>query len=204
MLKQLFKVPKKCYVACSGGSDSMAILDFLRKGQKVLGAVYFDHKTPQSFEFFNVVKRYCNTHSLDVVTGQVNEEHKNASIEAFWSKCRNDFFKSLKVPIITGHNLDDAVEWWIFTSLRGNPSLMPVTNENILRPFLITKKKDLHLWSSNNKIKFANDESNNDTRFTRNFIRHTMMKNCLIVNPGIQKTILKKIIERQKNALKTG
>ena len=53
MIKQLVDVPRKCFVACSGGTDSMAVLDFLRRSGKVVGVLHFDHKTEQSSYFMS-------------------------------------------------------------------------------------------------------------------------------------------------------
>ena len=59
--------------------------------------------------------------------------------------------------------------------------------------FDLTRKRDLELWASLNNVPHIEDDSNKDTRYTRNYIRHTMMHNVLKVNPGIHKTIAKKV-----------
>ena len=41
------KLPREFYVACSGGVDSMAALDFLRRNHTV-SAAYFDHGSDNS------------------------------------------------------------------------------------------------------------------------------------------------------------
>jgi len=199
MIRQLFKIPSECYVACSGGADSMAVLDFLNRANKVRGVLYFDHKTEQSRDFESIVSQYCTTNRLEMLTKIIDEEHTSGSKEDFWSRKRNKFFKSIDAPVVTGHNLDDAVEWWIYTSLRGNPRLLPSTNKNILRPFIVTPKLELQKWVDKNHINFLQDKSNFDTRFMRNFIRHQLLDQCLVVNPGIRKTIFKKINERERN-----
>lgn len=199
MIRQLFKIPTNCYVACSGGSDSMAVLDFLAKGNKVSGAVYFDHKTDQSKKFKNTVQKYCKENKIELIVKALEKEKDEQSWESFWSKERNRFFKSLNAPVVTGHNLDDAVEWWIYTSLKGNPKIMPASNKNILRPFLITKKSTLKSWAINKKIDYVEDLSNKNIKFMRNFIRYKLMPDCQVVNPGLHKTIFKKIKEREKN-----
>ena len=178
----------------------MTILDFLRQGGKVRGAVYFNHGTPDADLFEEHVRSYCTKWHLDFVYTKLSAEKDAASWESFWSQERNQFFQCLGSPVITAHNLDDAVEWWVFTSLRGNPSLTPSRNRNILRPFLTTRKSELKKWANNKDVPFIEDSSNKDIKFTRNFIRHRMISDCLHVNPGIHKTIKKKLIERESNA----
>ncbi len=203
MLRQIIPVPRECAVACSGGPDSMAVLDFLRRSNKVKAVLYYDHKTPQSSDFYQSVKSYCDQYGLQIVTGELESKvPQGASKEAFWSNKRNRFFNQSNLPVVTGHTLDDAVEWWIFTSLKGCGRIMPTKNENVLRPFLSTKKIDLLKWNKDHNVSFCVDSSNTDTSYMRNFIRHEMMSDCLKVNPGLYKTILKKIMERQ-NALKS-
>lgn len=202
MINQLLKVPVGCYVACSGGSDSMAVLDFLNRAKKVRGALYFDHKTPQSKEFENIVSNYCSDHKLEFFSKSIDQEKESGSWEDYWSKHRNNFFKMFDTPVITAHNLDDVVEWWIYTSLKGNPRVMPATNKNILRPFLTTKKSALSQWVLSKNVPYAEDQSNQDTRFMRNFIRHQLIEKCQVVNPGLHKTLYKKLLEREKNVSK--
>ena len=71
---------------------------------------------------------------------------------------------------------------------------MPCSRNNrIFRPFRLNRKRDLELWASLNNVPYIEDDSNADTCYTRNYIRHTMMENVLKVNPGIHKTIAKKV-----------
>ena len=202
MIRQLFKIPAGCYVACSGGADSMAVLDFLRKSGKARGALYFDHKTPQSEQFLDVVKDYCAANQLEFISKVIDEEKDEGSWESYWSKHRNAFFKMFDDPVVTAHNLDDAVEWWIYTSLKGNPRIMPSSNGNVIRPFLTTKKSDLKRWVDLKNVRYIEDETNKNTKFMRNFIRHNLVEKCQVVNPGLYKTIFKKIRERENDVLK--
>ena len=87
------------------------------------------------------------------------------------------------------HHLDDAVEWWIFSALRGNPSLIPVSRSSpdILRPFLLTPKKIMH--ERLKSYDHVEDPTNACTDFARNYIRHELSPLCMNVNPGLQSTI---------------
>ena len=76
---------------------------------------------------------------------------------------------------------------------------MPASNKNILRPFLSTRKRDLKDWVTRKNISYVEDKTNKDVGFMRNFIRHQMIPDCQVVNPGLHKTIFKKLREREKN-----
>jgi tRNA(Ile)-lysidine synthase TilS/MesJ len=45
MIKLLGKIPNTVTLACSGGPDSMAALDFLMRGRKRVKVAHFDHGT---------------------------------------------------------------------------------------------------------------------------------------------------------------
>ena len=46
-------------------------------------------------------------------------------------------------------------------------------------------------------------ESNGELGYTRNYVRHVMMQNVLKVNPGIHKTIAKKVRADEHSTLAT-
>jgi tRNA(Ile)-lysidine synthase len=97
--------------------------------------------------------------------------------------------------IVTAHHLDDVVENWIFTALNGNPYLIPQERDNYIRPFLTTEKRDFTLWCIRKEVPTINDPSNGNTRYRRNYIRRIMMPHVEHINPGIKKTLRKKILD---------
>ena len=99
----------------------------------------------------------------------------------------------MNLPVITCHHLNDAVETWIFTSLHGKPRLIPHSRDNFLRPFLLSKKEAMINWCHNKGVPYAEDPSNLDTSYMRNYIRHVLMPNALNVNPGLHKVVYKKL-----------
>lgn len=193
MLQLLGKIPRIITIATSGGSDSMAILDFLRKSHTVR-SVFVDHGTSTSRDARVFVSQYCETHNipLDVHAIQ-SSKPRDQSWEEYWRNERLGFFWQYECPVVTGHNLDDNVETWLWSSCHGNPKTIPYRNRNIIRPFMLNKKSTLKKWCEDKLVPWIEDESNSDQSYTRNFIRHTMVENALRVNPGIYKVIAKKI-----------
>ena len=57
MINILGSIPKKVTVACSGGPDSMAVLDFLVKGKKDITVAHFNHGTDHGNEAFKICSR---------------------------------------------------------------------------------------------------------------------------------------------------
>lgn len=197
MIKLLGKLPKKRIVALSGGSDSVAIYDFCRRYHET-EAVFVDHDTETSKKAREFIEELFDKNRDNLTIFKItNSKPKDESWEEFWRNERLSFFHSIPDEIITGHNLDDCIETWVMSSLHGNPKLIPYRNKNIIRPFLLNKKDSLREWCVRNNLTWSEDESNKDTKYIRNHIRHNMMSDILKVNPGIHKTISKKLIERE-------
>ena len=196
MIRLNEKVPKDIFVACSGGPDSMAAVDFLNNGRRNVTAVYFDHGTAHGNVAKKFVSEYCNNSGIPLVTSSIQRDRdNNESLEEYWRNCRYDFFHSLSGPVVTAHHLDDVCEWWMFTSMHGTSRLIPPSNKNVLRPFLMTGKEELVNWCLRHDVPYLNDPSNNHERFRRNFIRHNMMKHVFTVNPGFRKVMVKKLLQ---------
>ena len=185
MIKLVHKIPVKVAVAVSGGRDSMACLDFLRSGKKEITALHFNHGTSHAIDAENQVKEYCEKWKIPLLIGRISETPGNGqSMEDFWRKQRYSWFESTGFEVIvTCHHLDDAIEWWVMTSLRGNPKLIPTQRDNFIRPFLLTSRSELKSWALRKEVPWAEDPSNDDTGYDRNYIRHTMMPHILRVRP---------------------
>jgi len=183
------------FLACSGGIDSMAALDFLRRNHEV-HVLHFDHGTPHGAKASKFVERYCMQYSIPCTTGELSGTiPANTSKEEWWREQRYLFLDKFKLPVITCHHLDDCVETWVWSSLNGTGKWIPYRRNQVVRPFRLTRKRDLELWARLNGIEWIEDDSNADTSYTRNYIRHEMMPHILKVNPGIHKVIAKKVKE---------
>jgi tRNA(Ile)-lysidine synthase len=72
--------------------------------------------------------------------------------------------------------------------------------DRIYRPFLMTEKKEILNYAERQDVEWIEDPSNRMTKnIMRNHIRHNVMPEVLKVNPGIRKTIRKKLIEIYKD-----
>lgn len=201
MLKILGKIPiSHFHVACSGGTDSMVLVDFLRRYPKnKFDIIHFNHGTECCNEAEEFIKEFCTENHIELHLGKISRDRKkNESQEEYWRNCRYEFFKKFSdEPILVSHHLNDCIETWVMTSLHGNSQLIPYRNEkyNIIRPFLTVPKSEINDWIKRHNVKHVYDRSNSDTALNRNFVRHKMMKYILTINPGIETTIKKKIIK---------
>lgn len=195
MIKLLFPLPKQVTVAFSGGVDSVAICDFLSRKHDVTCAFYH-HGTENSERAYQFVHKFCDERKLPIVTGKlVENKPDNMSWEEFWREQRYDFLSKCGT-VVTAHHLDDCVETYIWSALHGKPKVPNIIRGNVLRPFLTTPKQELVSWCERKNLYWCEDLSNQDDRYTRNYIRKNLMPHALHVNPGLYKTV-KKIIEKK-------
>jgi tRNA(Ile)-lysidine synthase len=197
MIKLLGSIPNKIAIAASGGPDSMATLDFLSRSKRDILALHFNHGTKHAYKAERLVADYCEDKDIPCVIGNISrDKYKSESQEEYWRNERYAFFSNYyDYKIITCHHLDDAVETWIFTSLNGTSMLIPYKRDNFLRPLLSTRKSRLVSWCDRKKVPYIVDPSNSDTKYMRNFIRHVLLPNALIVNPGLYKVVRKKVLK---------
>jgi len=194
------EIPRSVAIAVSGGVDSMAALDFLRRTRDVT-VLHYNHGTGRhADDATSLVREYCTRFNIKYFEGSNEEEMpKGVSAEAWWREKRYAWFEScvipVTIPIITAHHLGDVVENWIFTSLNGNPFLIPKARDQYLRPFLTTEKADFINWCKRKDVSFVEDASNTSVIHRRNYIRHVMMPHVEYINPGIKKTIKKKLLK---------
>ena len=206
------KLPRNINVACSGGVDSMAAVDFLQRSHNI-NLLFFDHGTETSQEALDFLKKYIRKKnhefkdepiatSISLEVGNIQRLRKTReSKEEYWRNERYNFFHSQDGPVITCHHLDDCVETWIWSSFHGESKIIPYSNQNVIRPFRLNKKAEFVNWCRRNDVPWIEDTTNEDTTYMRNFIRHEVIQKALVINPGLHKVIAKKIKENYKKVV---
>lgn len=196
MLKLLVPLPRQLTIAFSGGVDSVAVADFLRKKHDVTCA-FFHHGTENSERAFEFVSKFCSQYDLPLLVGFLRgTKPKELSIEEFWRNKRYEFLcREGMGPVVTAHHLDDCVETYLWSCMHGTPKVIPLVRENVIRPFLTTPKSEFVSWCERKGLEWCEDYSNQDEAYTRNYIRKNLVPHALKVNPGLH-TVVKKIIEK--------
>lgn len=205
MIRLLGKLPRRVTVAVSGGVDSMVLLDFLSRNHEIQAA-FFNHGTENSQRAHEFLVGELNIRGIPLVIGHLaNERTADQSPEEFWREERYRYLDSLPAEtIVTAHTLDDAVETWIWSSLHGTSRLLPYRRNRVVRPLLLTRKQCLLDWAHRKGVKWVEDTSNQDMRYTRNYIRRELMPHARRVNPGIHTMIRRRLEERFENLDKSG
>lgn len=176
--------PGKYVIAVSGGVDSVVLLDILVKTKRHdLVVAHFDHgmrKDSANDEKF--------VESLAIKYGLVyessREELGERASEELARKRRYEFLhgiakKYLAGAILTAHHQDDLVETAIINLQRGTnrSGLSSLKDtEKIKRPLLKYQKTEIIKYAKKNNLKWREDSTNSETKYTRNKIRHSLSK----------------------------
>lgn len=185
----LIKAGEKILVALSGGPDSVFLLHFLKKYQKKfkveLGAFHLNHSLRKSADKEQkFCDELCEKLSIPFYTEKVDvksyAKKNKISVEEAGRNLRYKYLKELAKKnkfnlIATAHNADDNAETVLLNLVKGTGikgiAGIPVKRENIIRPVLCLRKKEIVNFLKESKIKFVIDESNQSEKFERNFLR---------------------------------
>lgn len=173
--------PGRYIVAVSGGVDSVVLLDLLARNKNLdLIVAHFDHGIRDNSADDQVfVQELAKKYGLKYESER-QELGINASEELARSK-RYEFLNKIKdkyqaKKIITAHHADDYLETAIFNLLRGTGrrGLSSLKSGDILRPLLNYKKSQILEYAKRNNLAWQEDETNEDTKYSRNKIRQML------------------------------
>lgn len=207
---KLFKKGETVAVALSGGEDSVCLLFLLKnlekeKGIKVV-AINVEHgiRGQSSLEDTAFCKDLCRKLSVPLKSFSVDapmlssaeklsmeEAARNLRYECFL-KAVNDGFCD---KVACAHHLDDNVETVLFNLFRGATVSglrgMEETSYDgvIIRPLLRVKKDDIRKYLENVGGEFRKDETNDDVKYTRNFIRKEVLPLILTRFPSAKEAV---------------
>jgi len=178
----------KVVVACSGGPDSMYLMESLRqlKQQKnitVICAHVNHNKREQSKIEYEFVKNYCELNQF-IFEGIVIEEWKDENFHVEARKKRYQFFESLMKQyqatyLMTAHHGDDLMETILMRLTRGSnlngyagfKKEMQIKHGLLIRPLIHLTKEEITIYLRENKLNYYIDSSNESEVYTRNRYR---------------------------------
>ncbi len=174
-------------VACSGGVDSVTLLHLAAQAldHERITVAHFDHnqRGRASSADARLVKNLAQKLKLKFKTAKftakrASENQLREARLAFLETVARGVGKK-RVFILTAHHRGDQVETFFFRLLRGSGvrglvGIRPVQGR-LVRPLLGLSKKVLLLHATEQKWKWREDASNQETAFFRNRIRHQLL-----------------------------
>ncbi|MBI95880.1 tRNA lysidine(34) synthetase TilS [bacterium] len=173
----------KLLISVSGGVDSMVMLyiasNILKSNNLIV--LNINHNTrEQNIAEANLVKDFCNSNNLEFYSESINVPEVNFEENA--RNIRHSIYKEyidrFKLDgVLLGHHQDDAVETFLYNLFKGSflDGLSSLKERNlslnIYRPLMSFSKKQIYKYALDNKITYLEDESNTDSKYSRNFLR---------------------------------
>ena len=176
-------------IACSGGPDSMALLELARTAGLYVEVAHVNyHKRDTAKRDEDIVRNYCDRYSIAFHLLDVYEEDIKGNFQAEARRLRYDFFCRLQEErnldyVLVAHHLDDHLETYLMqkekkvgTLTYGLSRRNVVYNAKIIRPLLDYDKKTLMAYAEENDVPYGIDESNLGNVYARNRIRHSVIE----------------------------
>lgn len=174
-------VNSKIWIAYSGGLDSTVLLHASVRtfGAQRIRALHVNHQISSSSDrWVEHCLRTADQWDVDLTVDKVEVSSGNLEYQARLSRY-SMFRQSVGVDefLFTAHHRDDDIEsliWQLFTgrAMIGIPESRPFGSGTLRRPLLRVKKHELETYAKHHELTWIEDESNKDTSFDRNWIRH--------------------------------
>ena len=185
-------------LALSGGLDSVVLLHLLVQAKSIipfeLHAMHVHHGlSPNADAWADFCATQCQQLNVPFQIAHVhvakNPDYKNSEqgIEAEARQLRYDALFSCtasgKTPdfVVTAHHQDDQAETLLLQLCRGagvkGLSSMAAVDKSrrLLRPLLNVSRQALYDYALQHQFVWCDDESNDNTQYDRNFVRHAVM-----------------------------
>ncbi|TFH73088.1 tRNA lysidine(34) synthetase TilS [Gammaproteobacteria bacterium LSUCC0112] len=203
-------------IALSGGLDSMVLLDMCCELQpewiamfpQGMRAIHVHHGLSVNADrWLDFCKQQCDAraiHCVSVKAGAILQRYLAAgdSVEEAARRARYQVFErelAHDEVLLTAHHKNDQTETVLLNLLRGSGARglagMPVSRTlgqgQVWRPLLQQGRADLEAYAQRRALLWIDDESNQDIRLSRNFLRHQVLPLLATQWPGVQDTLLR-------------
>lgn len=184
----MLKAGDKVICALSGGADSMALLYALYELREKLGtelfAAHLNHSVrgAEADRDQQYVTEFCQKLGIPIFTKKVDVPYLSQKLAIGEEECgrreRYRFFEEIRKEIgggiiATGHHMNDKAETVLFNLFRGSGVLrgIPCKRDDVIRPLINVTRKETEEYLSGNNIKWCEDSTNREDKYTRNKIR---------------------------------
>ncbi len=183
-------------VGFSGGLDSQVLLHalhgLLSQSEAALGfglrAVHVHHGlSPLADDWEAQCRRDCEL--LDVPFTALRVHVSSDARESLEERARQARYQAFEATLqadeclLLAHHQDDQAETLLLRLMRGagprGLAAMPLTrslgSSHLWRPLLELSRRDLEHYAQQHQLRCVDDHSNEDQRFDRNFLRHSLL-----------------------------
>ena len=173
-------------VAFSGGLDSTVLLHAANRlapsADVGLSALHVHHGLSANADAWaESCASVCRAQDIPLTVIRVDVPHYSGEgMEAAARRVRHQAFDSHPADwILLAHHADDQAETVLHNLLRGagvrGAAAMPEVRGRLMRPLLSLGRATLLAYAKHHRLTWIDDESNADTRYTRNFLRREIL-----------------------------
>ncbi len=184
-----YRHAKRWVVAYSGGLDSSVLLDVASKAASEIPvvALHVNHGlSAHAGEWASHCAREAGLRNVPFVCHEVVLTDCGEGVEAAARHARYEVFADFLKPgdlLLQAHHRDDQVETFFLRLMRGAgpaglagiPQSRQLGAASLGRPFLSQSRATLAAYAQTEKLNWVEDESNAQTHFDRNYLRHNVL-----------------------------
>ncbi|RLJ62888.1 tRNA(Ile)-lysidine synthase [Sulfurisoma sediminicola] len=174
-------------LALSGGVDSVTLLHLLASlapmAQFELAAIHVNHGLSENAEQWAAFCAIlCQAKGIPLTIERVVVDRESPDgLEAAARRARHAAFAHASGDfIVLGHHRGDQAETLLFNLVRGTglagSAAMAPRQRRLLRPLLTVSRAEIEAYAREQGLDWVDDESNRDTGFSRNFLRHEILE----------------------------
>ena len=189
-LRRLDAPGRRVCVGLSGGLDSVVLLELLAQLRAPLGlglsAIHVQHGlSANADQWVEVCESLCAARSIPLTVARIQVDRSlPGGVEALARDARYEAFNKVDADLLAvAQHADDQAETVLHQILRGTGLKgMAGMGETrhlreglvLIRPLLGISRAAIEAFARGAQLDWVEDESNTDTAFTRNFIRHAL------------------------------
>lgn len=204
-VQQYHQANTRIVLALSGGLDSRVMLELMAaycQAQSVeCMAVHVHHGlSPNADRWAQMCQTWCQQLDVEFALEKVIVEVEGKSIEESAREARYAALGKYLQPndlLLTGQHADDQLETFFLALKRGSgpkglssmAHIMPFAESCLVRPLLTVSRQQIEEYAREKQLEWVEDESNQDQRFERNFVRHSITPSLAERWPHIRQSI---------------
>ncbi|RYZ24275.1 MAG: tRNA lysidine(34) synthetase TilS [Chitinophagaceae bacterium] len=216
--EQLFGPHDRLLLAVSGGLDSVVLVDLCRRAgfQIAIAHCNFGLRGSESDADAAFVRALadeaeapCFEKSFDTTA---YAQGQKLSIQEAARELRYTWFEELRTAlaagpvdgktggayVLTAHHLDDSVETLLINFFKGTgiAGLHGIRSRtgHLVRPLLFAGRTELASYAAERALRWREDRSNQDPKYTRNAVRLELLPAIERVFPGVRKNLAANIV----------
>ena len=202
------KPGQRTLLAVSGGADSVAMVALFKLANLPFAIAHVNFKLrgaeSDGDEAFvrELAQKYgvpCFVRSFDTPSLAIG---KNQSTQMLARELRYTWFEELRQAegfdfIATAHHINDALETLLFnlvkgTGIAGLHGILP-RKKHLIRPLLFASRANILAFLHQENLSYREDSSNQEDKYSRNFIRHQIIPPMKALNPSLEQTFQENI-----------